>query len=282
MNNERTLILADIHHKTDQATKIIEKVDHDKVIFVGDLFDDFNDTPEMVRNSCEWLEWFVNNPNHIMIFGNHDAQYAFPYQTFRCSGYAQWKYFIVHDNINPKLWDKLQWFYFLDNRWLLTHAGLHKLNVPPEVTKHRKNRKEFIEAITCYLQTEIRKGFNNAANENGSWVFNAGASRWGSQRVGGITWCDFQREFYPVKGINQIVGHTPNEQGNAQWCYLGPKMKTEKDKPQYRYDNGEVFFKPEDLDNPDLSFNLGLDVWKSMHYGLWDGKQLTIGKYDSL
>lgn len=146
--NKRTLILSDIHHKVDQATKIIKHVGADEVICTGDVFDDFNDTPDMVKNTCEWFEWFLNQPNHIFIGGNHDIHYMFPYRSFQCSGYAQWKYFIIHDMINPKLWEKLKWYHFLDNRWLLTHAGLHKLNVPSSITQFKNDRAKFIQELS--------------------------------------------------------------------------------------------------------------------------------------
>jgi hypothetical protein len=236
----------------------------------------------MVRETCSWLSGSVAKPNRIHLFGNHDQHYAYVYRTFQCSGYAQWKYFIIHDNIDPKTWDKLKWFHFLDGKWLLSHAGLHKFNVPDHIKKHRKDRPKFIEHLTGYLNYEIRKGFQAGAEGVESWVFNAGHARWGSQRVGGITWCDFQREFSPVKGINQIVGHTPIQEGAPQWCLLERDPLNSDGKVSYRYENGETFFKPEDLDDTELSFNVGLDVWQNMHWAVWDGKKLTFGNYQDL
>lgn len=273
--NKITLIIPDLHHRWHQAEKIIASVGADEVIFLGDYFDDFNDTPEMVKDTCDWLEASVAKPNRIHLFGNHDQHYAFIYKSFQCSGYAQWKYFIIHDSINPNVWDKLKWYHFLDNRWLLTHAGLHKLNVPPHIKKHRTNRLKFIEDLSGYLDYEIRKGFNAGAEGVGSWVFNAGHARWGHQRVGGITWCDFEREFNPVKGINQIVGHTPQQYG-VRWCRMA--------------EGGQIFHHPfnewkptpEILDNPNLSSNICLDIYGNTHWATWDGKELTLGNYRDL
>jgi hypothetical protein len=270
-----TLILPDIHHKVRQATKIINHVGADEVICLGDLFDDFNDTPDMVRESCQWLEWFVNKPNHIMLYGNHDQHYAFEYRSFQAAGYTQWKYFIIYDTLPRQVWDKVKWYHFLDNRWLLSHGGLHKFNVPDSVMKFHTNREKFIEEINKYLSDSIRMGFQMGANGQRSWIFNAGHARFGTQRIGGITWCDFEREFFPVKGINQIVGHTPQQFG-IKWCRL-----TEDEK---------VFHHPfEDwaptitqLDNPHLSSNIDLDVYGNMHWATWDGKTLKIGNYKDL
>ncbi len=270
-----TLIIPDLHHRWEQAEKIISRVGADEIIFLGDYFDDFNDDPTMVKDTTEWLEASVAKPNRTHLFGNHDQHYAFPYRTFQCSGYAQWKYFIIRDNINPKVWDKLKWFHFLDNRWLLSHGGLHKLNVPGEVTKHRKDRKEFIGALTHYLDEEIRKGFQQGAKGHGSWVFNAGHARWGSQRVGGLTWCDYTAEFYPVKGINQIVGHTPQQYG-VKWTRLNG------DDQIFHHPFNEYTPTLEELDSNTLSANLCLDVLGNTHWAVWDGKKLEIGDYKSL
>lgn len=277
---ETTLILPDLHLKVERADKIIRHVGADKVICVGDVFDDFGDNPDSVRNAAEWFVDFVNNPNHIFLVGNHEQHYAYSYRTFQCSGYEQWKYFLINDIVPRSVWDKLKWFHFLDNRWLLCHAGLHKSNVPDSIKKFRKDRLKFIAELTGYLNHEIRKGFQDGANSKGSWIFNAGRARWGNQQVGGITWCDFEREFYPLRGINQIVGHTPQAQG-VKWCILDHDPLNEDGKVVYRpYD----LFKPylTSLDNPDLSHNICLDVHGNMHYGIWNGKELKIGNYKDL
>lgn len=250
------------------------------MLFLGDYFDDFGDTPEMVKDTCEWLEASVNKPNRIHLFGNHDQHYAYTYRTFQCSGYEQWKYFIIHDTLPKEVWDKLKWYHFLDDRWLLTHAGLHKFNLPDSIKKLRTDRPKFNKEIAEYLDNEIRKGFQDGANSKGSWVFNAGAARWGHQRVGGITWCDFERELFPIKGLNQIVGHTPQMQ-SPRWCVL------EKDPLN---GDGKVAYRPSELyvpslkwlDDPELSHNICLDVHGNTTWATWNGKNLVLGNYRDL
>ena len=279
--NKITLILPDLHLRVDQADKIIRHVGADEVISLGDIFDDFNDTPEMVSHAAEWYVDFVNKPNHIMLFGNHCQHYAFPYASFQCSGYQQWKYFLINDIVDRKTWDKSKWFHFLDDKWLLTHAGLHKLNVPEKITKFRTDRQKFISELTEWLNAEIIKGFQNGASGTGSWVFNAGHARGGQQRVGGITWCDFDREFFPIRGINQIFGHTPQAQG-AKWCCW-------VDDP-HRGEEGRVSYHPADLwkptlkglNDPDHSANICLDVHGNTTWAVWNGKELKIGRYSDL
>ena len=65
MNNEIVLIIPDIHHKVDEVEKIIRSVGADKVIFLGDYFDNIDDTPEVVKYTCDWLVHSVKMPNRI-------------------------------------------------------------------------------------------------------------------------------------------------------------------------------------------------------------------------
>ena len=222
----------------------------------------------------------VNNPNHIFLVGNHEQHYAYSYRTFQCSGYEQWKYFLINDIVPRSVWDKLKWFYFLDGQWLLSHGGLHTLNVPDDIKKVRKDRQQFIAALTKYLDDELRKGFQSGANNQGCWVFNAGRARWGQQRVGGLTWCDFEREFKPFRGINQIVGHTPQMQ-SPRWCILEKDPLNTDGRVVYRpYE----LFKPSlaGLNNLELSHNICLDVHGNMHWATWNGKELKLGNYSDL
>ena len=274
MQKKVTLIIPDIHHKWALAEKIISGVPHDEVLFLGDYFDDFGDNPEMVQDTCDWLNASVAKPNRIHLFGNHDVHYAFAYRSFQCSGYDQWKYFIIHDSVSRETWDKLKWFHVLDNTWLTTHAGLHKFNLPDDIKALSNDRPTFLKAIAEYLDMEIVKGFQHGANNKSFWVFNAGHSRGGMQRVGGITWCDFDREFYPIKGLNQIVGHTPQSNGIAKWCVLNTD-----DKVSYHPTH---LFSPQEVGNSEYSFNLGLDVYRNMHYAVWDGKSLTVKSHENL
>jgi hypothetical protein len=271
-----TLIVPDIHHRWEQAEKIITAVGADDIIFLGDYFDDFNDTPEMVEATSKWLISSVNKPNRVHLFGNHDVHYAFSYRTFQCSGYEDWKYFIIHDLVPSEIWDKLKWYHFLDNRWFLSHAGLHKQNVPGKISVLRNDREKFYKAIDDYLQKEIHTAFRNGANNQASWIFNAGHSRGGFNRVGGITWCDYEREFFPVKGLNQIVGHTPQGLGFPKWCVLDTDEKISY--PPYE------FWTPleKTLDDPEKSVNIDLDVHGNTHYGVWNGKKLSVGSYKDL
>jgi len=88
-------------------------------------------------------------------------------------------------------------FYWVDG-WLLSHAGIH-LNL--------------LHPIKGFNLDDLRRLEENSLNycsaDISTPMFGCGVSRGGSYSCGGITWQDFDVDFAPIEGINQIVGHTP-------------------------------------------------------------------------
>jgi len=262
------LIISDLHHKIDKANKIINQVNPDQIICLGDIFDDFNDTPEMVNKTSEWFVNFIENPNNIYIFGNHCLQYAYPDRYFRCSGYQEWKFFTINDIIKRKHWNLAKYYYVLNNTWLLTHAGLHKFNLPDNIKRFYKNRQTFLTKISKYLDKEIIEGLRGKG-----WIFHAGHARGGSRKVGGITWCDFNKEFYPIKGLNQIFGHTPQIYGTVSLCHLDKNSKI-------IYKNiKDLNLDSLDFNSVEESYNFNLDVHENLYWMVLNNNKITINNW---
>ena len=55
---------------------------------------------------------------------------------------------------------------------------------------------------------EIEKGEIALLSGDKYWLYCAGVARFGNEIIGGITWLDFEEEFVPIEGLDQIVGHT--------------------------------------------------------------------------
>src|ERR1051326_644850 len=260
-----TLIIPDIHLAHERAEEIIKKELPDKVIFLGDYFDDFGDDPHQVRETAEWFVHSVHNPNRIHLWGNHDVHYGFKYGNVRCSGYQQWKEFLIDEYVTEKEWNKLKFFHVLDDKWLLTHAGLHKsyLNTyAPDIAKIYKNRPEFIKKLTEFLTDQSIISIRKIARNEQHWLTGAGHARGGLFNVGGIIWCDI-REFYPITGLNQIFGHTPSK--HPRWInYNGKEVKLVVDER----------FTPSP-DDVEKSFNLCLDT-HTTNYAIWNDVDKTL------
>ena len=92
MNKEITLILPDIHNKVDRADFMIRSVGADKVICLGDVFDDFNDNVNDAQKSAGWFKKMLDRDNFICLKSNHDLGYEYPTNPYaECSGFTRVK-----------------------------------------------------------------------------------------------------------------------------------------------------------------------------------------------
>jgi len=122
----KTLILPDVHNRISAVEKIISTVRPDTTILLGDFFDDFYDNSDIIKDVAYWFKESVNEKNRIHILGNHDSHYWFNQnKNVRCSGYEYGKDVAINDIVTIKDWEKLKFFYILDDKFLLSHAGVH-------------------------------------------------------------------------------------------------------------------------------------------------------------
>lgn len=197
-----TLILPDLHLKIEKAQKILDTHSFDKVVFLGDAFDDFNDTPDMAKNAAIWLKKTMEKygDNFVICRSNHDVAYEFPKNPhLRCSGFERAKSDAINSILTQEDWAKFKFFHCEQGFWL-SHAGIH-----PYIFSHPIHGITQ-EGVQEYCDKALEAAKQNIAHP----VTNAGYSRGGNQLFGGITWCDFSLDFQPIDNIHQIVGHTPH------------------------------------------------------------------------
>ena len=85
----RTLIIPDLHHHTDRADHWLTTQRHDRVVFLGDYFDDFDDDVGDARRTALWLRDRMENTDDIFLLGNHDIAYMFPHAPeLYCPGFT--------------------------------------------------------------------------------------------------------------------------------------------------------------------------------------------------
>lgn len=268
------LIIPDVHNRCEIVEKIIKSVKPDKTIFLGDYFDDFYDNVDIIRDVANWFRHSVNQKNRMHLCGNHDLHYWFKdNDSVRCSGYDLHKSIAINDIVTKNDWEKLKFFHILDNKWLLSHAGAHPSWLQIDEYNTDGTGVYSLGSIKKQLKNDsvhaIKKFYSNA----GHWFSAAGFSRSYSQLYGGLTWCDWRQEFLPIRGVHQLVGHTPCR--TLYWIALGENDVEHKTIPL------------EDLSSPILtdktSYNLCLDTHPgSQYYAIYESGALTIHKVSDL
>lgn len=185
----KTLIVPDIHEKISTLNRLIVQAGRvDKTVFLGDWFDDWHSSPTSVLETIACLGCRMEeHPEDIFLWGNHDLPYAYRnLDELKCSGHFEWKY----QYLGGLCWRGRFILRHEVNGWLLSHAGFHEGN---------------LEVDYPAIQDCLDRGKVPA-------VLLAGRARGGSNRLGGCTWMDWDREFRPVAGVKQIVGHTQHHE----------------------------------------------------------------------
>jgi hypothetical protein len=218
----KAVIIPDLHNKVHWVEKALSAIPHDRVVFLGDYFDGFHDTPAIAANTARWLKQSLQHENRIHLYGNHDCPYSRWNNRFvACPGYTDDKQKAINKILDRQDWDKLK-FLHKEQGWWISHAGIH-----PDIFSHPMHgvTDEEIERI----------------HEQGTLAFNSNLEhplfQWSAARgmtnisfqVGGVTWLDWNNEFIPINDINQIVGHTIC----TKWIWANPVEHDEQAHPNY-------------------------------------------------
>lgn len=200
------LVVGHLHHaqNLNALEEAIVQEEPDRIIFLGDYFDSWFDYDgsgvRRANDTAVWLKQSLAQPNRIHLFGNHDLPYAFPKNTLLyCSGFEEPKLRVIESILEPSDWSRLLLAHW-EGDVLFTHAGLSREHVPATISDVRQ-----------WLEREIQDAWDTIRGDHRRhWVVRVGSKRGGDEPgPGGLTWCDFDREFQPVLGLRQIFGHTP-------------------------------------------------------------------------
>lgn len=194
------LIIPDIHLKHQWAEGLIGKEKPDKTIFLGDYFDNFNESFQYnTESTAVWLKSSIYKKDRIHLFGNHDIYYAYNSKSSRHAGFSDLKNFIIQSILKDKDWDRIKWFYIIeetDRPIIFTHAGLSNhilLDDSPE---------EYLNGNDKIARKRLKQ-----SQYHDFWRF--GPYHGGNNLCGGITWCrPFNGEFVGISGYDQLFGHT--------------------------------------------------------------------------
>jgi len=174
------IFIGDIHGKHEIVSRALDK-DGLKV-FVGDFMDSFDRSVSDQEKCLLLVLDAIEKKEAISIFGNHELNYLMP-SRHRCSGYSGRGKFMIQRH-QKRINELFVPFYQPTPEWFISHAGLH-----PEVSD---------------------RGYDfSDLSSPAHWI---GWVRGGRNPVGGIFWCDFNSEFKPLEGLNQIFGHTAGKE----------------------------------------------------------------------
>jgi hypothetical protein len=215
------VIVPDVHEQYEKLLKILAKYPGLWIVFLGDWFDSFANRGEPTYATfgiCNWLKENVMNPLYTFLWGNHDLHYAFPINGLMCSGWNKNKLAIIRNHLGDtdKGWKQFKLTHWLESsvpedqrgnienrEYLISHAGVHPYFLHPvygfgknyinELGKEALYKVRYEKVVTAPL------------------VCGPGRDKFSSARAGGIVWLDWDREFVPIEGLNQIVGHTPGD-----------------------------------------------------------------------
>ena len=194
----KTLVWGDIHNRIEVLKSFLGKYGDrfGKRIFLGDWFDQFGDNPDQAKATAVYLVELMSDPRNVFILGNHDQCYMFHNTQNFCSGFTWDKLRFISTVLDGRHWSRFKCFEY-EQGWLCSHAGAH-----PAVFEHP------VHGINVeQMEIDCEKAIECARANFAHPALKAGISSGGNAPYGGITWLRWW-ELQPIKGVNQIVGHT--------------------------------------------------------------------------
>ncbi|NJO64540.1 MAG: metallophosphoesterase [Richelia sp. RM2_1_2] len=191
----KTLVISDIHNRIYWIEALIEFINPDKVIFLGDYFDNFQDNINEAIDTAKWLKRSLRYKNRIHLLGNHDAAYRYSGNNYisSCPGFTRAKSFAINSILDQECWGKIKIFH-LENNILYSHAGvsantLEYFGLNFDINIQKWEDQAHIAADKCIFH----------------WVWAMG-SRMNKPYPGGPLWEDIR--YFRGIDINQIAGHS--------------------------------------------------------------------------
>jgi predicted phosphodiesterase len=214
-------IEVDKGNKEDFADQYPVLAECDKIIFIGDYVDSFEvKNLEMMHNLHEIIHFKKTYPDKVvLLIGNHDIQYIVPNRTY--TGYRpemQWPFGELYRKNN----ECFQMAYWHESEMpsspsekkqtLWTHAGVTQgwLQLLRETIQSPEF--QFVENFKDMELARIDVLLNKAWDYRLDCLFNADRDSGGLEKWAGPLWVRPRMlAIDAIKGVDQIVGHTPQK-----------------------------------------------------------------------
>jgi hypothetical protein len=98
--NQARLIIPAVHHKLKLVERVRTNYPHMPAIFLGDYFDNFDDTVDDMKATCRWLKKTLENSDDEFSLGNHCFAYVSYELGLRwgfCTGWRADKQQVFHE-----------------------------------------------------------------------------------------------------------------------------------------------------------------------------------------
>ena len=199
----KTLLIPDLHHRFAWVAPVVADERPDRIVFLGDGCDakgrwgrGYTACAGFIAFAKEWL----SRPEVIWLVGNHEAHYIFNHTEIRGGGWKHWRWKRYAQELGWVWWPKMRLAHW-EQGWLLSHAGFRAELAHP-----------YHGLTEAWLTLYEREMFEAARLGPTSWTTIGDARlRQPNGSKGGVTWLDWNREFQPIEGVNQIVGHTEDD-----------------------------------------------------------------------
>jgi hypothetical protein len=242
------LLIPDIHLRHKEVDRIIKHEQPKKVLFKGDHFDQYDDSVAANREAALWLKTRMKqHPEDEFIWGNHDTSYGWSSRWTKCSGYTLDKDIAINDILGREEWDRFKFYTWLNEHTLVSHAGLHWSFIMGKLGSRATNAE-----IQKWLEAEAKIAYMTLCHGGSHWMYGAGRARGGLQNMGGLNWLDWNEEFEPIPGIDQIVGHTVLRSPDKKEAAESVNWNLDTNGTTYGIWNGnklEVKYAPDEIPN---------------------------------
>lgn len=231
----KTLIIPDIHNREERAEKIIAAYPEvEKIVFLGDYFDNFGDSPRDAARVARWLLQSLQDPRRVHLMGNHDVHYLVS-SRFACSGWTPQKHDVIQQVIaqhsDKEILSNIRVFCKV-GEYLCSHAG-----IGPEFKQALG-----LEDVSFPDLEKLHESFSWDASDALCRAMCAAGPWRGGREIAGPLWADWNGEFDDCLPMPQLVGHTPDKivrRIGRSYC-----LDTHLQHYGYLQDDGQLLIRP--------------------------------------